>query len=139
MGESRSNPRSTQFAGKLPAEMLLCGLEVRARVKPEWLAANPEATGDPPEDQVECAILMVVGRTEPSALYPGQPNLWPKCEQPPAIGPVLIMTDQGPTPAVLTLAEFRRLTPINGRTKPADKEPSSGLVLGSDVPWEGNS
>ena len=138
MGKSRSNPRSTQFAGKMPAEMLLCGLEVRARVKPEWTAANPDHVGDPPEDMVECAIMMVISRSEPSALYPGNPEQWPRCMQPPAIGPIIIMTAEGPTPAILTLAEFRKLTPINGRTKPVSADQTAEVILAgaAKAPWE---
>lgn len=136
MGASKFNPRSTQFTGQLPAEMLLAGLEVHQRIKPEWIAANPNSMEKPPDEMVEVAIMMVISRTEPSALFRGDPEQWPRAQSVP-IGPVILMTENGPTPAVLTLAAWRQMTPIGGRTEPVPSPTGPSILGGGDdgPPW----
>lgn len=139
MAQSRSNPRSTQFTGKLPPELLLAGVEVALKPTPEWSAANPTRPGEVPAqpgeaDQMAC-IMLTVQRVIPSALFRGEPERWAQSDNR-AIGQLMVMGADGQVyPAIMPLANFRELTPIGGQTS-APVTPSALEVVGdAKPPW----
>lgn len=134
LGAAKSNPRSQQYTGPMPEEMCLAQIEVRLKATDEWTAANPESLEKPPDDQINVHLVVSIGRAEPSRLFPGEPQRWPRTEQGTVIGQLMVMTPGGPTPAIITLTEFRKMTPINGRTEPPTNGASSLLTSG-EPPW----
>lgn len=135
MGAAKNNPRSQQYAGPLPEELCLAQIEVRLKASPEWTAANPDSIDRPPDEDINVHLVMTIGRTEPSRLFPGEPHRWPRTEQSTIIGQILLMTDNGAQPAIIPLTHFRKMTPINGRTEPPAK---AGAILtgGDEPPWQ---
>jgi hypothetical protein len=80
MGESRNNPRSTQYTGPLPKFIIQPMLGHRFQPKPEWLEANKEAitagTASPPGPyDVNLEIIISAGMAYPSNLVPQE--RWP--------------------------------------------------------------
>lgn len=138
MGASRTNPRSPQYTGPMPEELCLAQIEVRMKPTEEWLTANPESLERPPDDQTEVHLVVSIGRAEPSRLFPGEPHRWPRTQEGTVIGNLVVMTAKGPQPAVIMLPEFRKMTPINGRTEPPGKDGASGLLApgGGEPPWQ---
>lgn len=124
MSEAKFNPMSPQYRGEYGEDVPTCGLLVYERPSLEWQMAHPDAeqTGEKAgPDDIEVRIMLTIRRAVPSALDPGNPAKWPLSEIVP-LGPVLFMQGDQAIPAVMTLTNFRRLTPIKGAASETAKE-----------------
>jgi hypothetical protein len=146
MGQSRSNPMSTQFRGHYPEEVLTTGQLVYERPSLAWMNEHPTAnprTGEtedglkPPPEQVDVSVMLTIQRVQPSALLPGKPMEWPRSE-PAVLGPLLFLQRNRQTgefeavPADMTLADFRRLTPIKGDVAKGIEAPEPDVVAAAE-------
>lgn len=141
MGAAKRNPMSTQFRGQYPDEVLTCGQLVYERASVAWMTEHPTAnpqTGEledgtkPPPELMDVSVMLTIQRVEPSNLFPGEPGRWPQSEVV-VLGPAMFMQPDGEggfqaVPAHMTLADFRRLTPIKGQVAKGIEAPEPDAV-----------
>ena len=107
MGESRNNPRSEQYRGPLPENVIIPEIEAGTVIDPEWLTANKPAIGEdwpsPPESAIHLQFFLVANWIRPSQLMPREK--WPHQK----VGVQLIAT--------LTMEQFKELAVAQAASK----------------------
>lgn len=98
MGDARNNPRSPQYRGPLPENVIIPEIQPGTVIDPEWLAANPPVDGvrpEPPDTAIILQFFLVANWIRPSQLAPREK--WPTQK----VGLLPL--------AQLTMAEFKEL------------------------------
>lgn len=136
---------SPQFRGSYPDEVLTCGQLVYERPSLAWMNEHPLAnkqTGEtedgqkPPPELMDVSIMLTIQRVEPSALFPGEMQKWPRSNVA-VLGPVMFFQfdergEAQAVPAHMSLADFRKLTPIAGQVAKGIDAPEGDAVADAD-------
>jgi hypothetical protein len=107
MGEAASNPRSSQYRGPLPENVIVPEIEAGTVIDPEWLKENKPAFGEewpaPPDTAIHLQFYLVANWIRPSQLVPREK--WPHQK----VGVTLLST--------MTMAEFKELAAAQQASK----------------------